>query len=98
MENTKDRGKSITSRNTAKYEEIHESEVRYQAIIESQIDLVSRYRPDTILTFVNDAYCKFFGKKREELIGHSFLFMVAPEFHELVIKETEDLVKNPKTI
>ncbi|MCX9079944.1 MAG: PAS domain S-box protein, partial [Candidatus Methanoperedens sp.] len=36
--------------------ELRQSEVRYRALIESQVDLISRYRPDTILTFVNDAY------------------------------------------
>jgi PAS domain S-box-containing protein len=77
---------------------LRESEARYRALVESQIDLISRYRPDTTLTFVNDAYCQFYGKTREELIGYSFLFMVAPEFHELVLKETENMVKDPRPI
>jgi two-component system cell cycle sensor histidine kinase/response regulator CckA len=77
---------------------LRESEERFRAVIESQIDLISRYLPDTTLTFVNDAYCQFYGKTREELIGHSFLSMVAPEFHELVLKETENLAKNPRSI
>jgi PAS domain S-box-containing protein len=79
-------------------EALRESETRYRALIESQIDLISRYRPDTILTFVNDAYCQFYGKTREELIGHSFLSMVAPEFHELILEETENMVKDPSPI
>ena len=44
----------------------------YQGLVESQIDLVCRYTPDTTLTYVNDAYCQYFGRKREELIGTSF--------------------------
>jgi PAS domain S-box-containing protein len=67
-------------------------------LVESQIDLISRYLPDTTLTFVNDAYCQFYGKMREELIGHSFLNMVAPEFHEQVLKETESFTKDPSPI
>jgi GAF domain-containing protein len=39
-------------------EALRESEARYRALIESQIDLISRYSPDTTITFVNDAYCK----------------------------------------
>jgi two-component system, cell cycle sensor histidine kinase and response regulator CckA len=77
---------------------LRRSESRYRALVESQIDLVSRYRGDTILTFVNDAYCKFFGKSREELIGKTFMFMVAPEFHDLVAKETQELAKNPTAL
>jgi len=79
-------------------EALRKSEARYRALIESQIDMVSRYRPDTILTFVNDAYCRFYGKTREELIGKSYLSMVAPEFHELARKETENFVWDPRPL
>ena len=54
---------------------LYESEQRYREVVESQIDLVCRYRPDVTLTltFVNEAFCKFFRKNREELIGKSLL-------------------------
>ncbi|MBE7552050.1 MAG: PAS domain S-box protein [Anaerolineales bacterium] len=78
--------------------ELRTSEARYRALVESQLDLISRYLPDTTLTFVNDAYCQFYGKTREELIGLSYLTMVAPEFHEQALKETENFVKDPKPI
>jgi len=77
---------------------LRRSEARYRALVESQVDLVSRYRSDTILTYVNDAYCRFFGKTREELIGQSFMFMVAPEFRPMVAKETENLAKDPASL
>ncbi|MBN1221586.1 MAG: PAS domain S-box protein, partial [Anaerolineae bacterium] len=77
---------------------LRESEARYRAVVNSQVDLVSRYLPDTTLTFVNDAYCEFFGKTREELIGHSYLFMIAPEFRELVRQEAENLAKDPRPL
>jgi PAS domain S-box-containing protein len=87
----------ITERKQAE-EALRQSEAHYRAIIESQIDLISRYRPDTTLTFVNDAYCQFYGKTREELIGQSYLSMVAPEFREIARKETESMVKDPRLI
>jgi PAS domain S-box-containing protein len=74
------------------------SEARYRALIESQIDLISRYLPDSTLTFVNDAYCQFYGKTREELIGKSYLSMVAPEFRERTLRNIESLAKNPAPI
>ena len=76
---------------------LRESEARYRALVESQLDLISRYLPDTTLTFANDAYCRFYGRTREELIGHSFLSMVAPEFREGVLKETQESAKAART-
>lgn len=45
----------------------------YHGLVERQIDFVCRYTPDTILTYVNEAYCEFFGYTSDELIGKSFL-------------------------
>ena len=49
------------------------SEERYKAIVEDQSELICRYQPDGTLTFVNGAFCRYFGKSREEMIGQSFL-------------------------
>ncbi len=56
----------------------HFSRAYLQGILDSHIDLVCRYTPDTTLTYVNDAYCQFFGRQRSELLGKSFLIF-APE-------------------
>jgi PAS domain S-box-containing protein len=48
-------------------------EERYREVVERQTDLVCRYLPDTTLTFVNEAYCRFSGRKREDLIGRKFI-------------------------
>ena len=47
-------------------------EASYRAIVEDQLDLICRYRADGKLTFVNGAYARFVGKKRQELIGQKF--------------------------
>ncbi|MBK8027381.1 MAG: PAS domain S-box protein [Chloroflexi bacterium] len=77
---------------------LRKSEARYRTLIETQSDLISRYREDMTLTFVNDAYCQFYGKTREELIGHSLLTMVAPEFHEAVRAEAAYMIANPAPV
>ncbi|MDO9680593.1 MAG: PAS domain S-box protein [Bacteroidales bacterium] len=46
------------------------------SVMETQQELIARYLPDTTLTFVNKAYCKFFGYSENELVGHKFLRFV----------------------
>jgi len=55
---------------------LRENAELYQAIIEDQTELICRCLPDCTLTFVNEAYCQYFGKKRDELIGQCFLPIV----------------------
>ena len=47
-------------------------EASYRGIVEDQFDLLCRYRPGGALTFVNSAFCRFFGRKRPELLGQQF--------------------------
>jgi PAS domain S-box-containing protein len=55
-----------------------ESLARYRAIVEDQTELICRFGPDTTLTFVNEAYCRFFAKRRKDLLGSSFMPLIPP--------------------
>lgn len=61
---------------------LRKSEARYRAIVEDQTELICRHLSDTTLTFVNNACCRYFGKKHQELIGRSFLSLVPEEERE----------------
>jgi PAS domain S-box-containing protein len=50
-------------------------EASYRGIVEDQVDLICRYRPDGKLTFVNGAYARAFGRRRSELVGSLFPFL-----------------------
>ena len=50
-----------------------ESERRYREVVETQTDFISRFKPDGTHVFANDAYCRYFGKRHDEIIGHRFL-------------------------
>ena len=65
-------------------EALRDSEARYRAIVEDQTELICRYLPDGAITFVNEAYCRYFGKRREELLGHSFMPLIPQEDQRLV--------------
>jgi two-component system sensor kinase FixL len=57
-------------------EALRASEERYREVIETQTDLICRFLPDTTLTFVNEAYCRFFKRQREQLIGRKFIELI----------------------
>lgn len=75
---------------------LHASEQRYRDVVETQSELVCRYLPDTTLTFVNDAYCRAFGKTRQELIGAKFIDFIPKESHEDVYRQITTLIENPR--
>jgi two-component system cell cycle sensor histidine kinase/response regulator CckA len=56
---------------------LRDSEARYRAIVEDyQTELICRFKPNGSLTFVNEVYCRYFGKPREELLGMNFLYFI----------------------
>ncbi|MES2438071.1 MAG: PAS domain S-box protein [Verrucomicrobiota bacterium] len=74
------------------------SEERYREVVESQQEMVCRYREDTTLTFVNDAYCRFFLKERKELLGMKFLSLIPAESHAAVDATTRRMIETRKSI
>ncbi len=53
-------------------ERLRASEERYRAVVQSQTEFITRFLSDGTITFVNDAYCHYFGKTCEELLGEKF--------------------------
>jgi PAS domain S-box-containing protein len=71
-------------------------ELDYRDIVQEQTELICRFNPQKKLIFVNDAFCSYFRKKRQDLIGESFLSF----FHTQDRKKFEELLssldlKNP---
>ncbi len=63
---------------------IQQSELRYRAIVEDQTEFIVRFQPDGTLTFVNDAFCRYFGMARENLVGHRYEPVVFAEDRDRV--------------
>ena len=73
-----------------------EQEVRthatlYRSVVDAQSDLICRFLPDTTLTFVNDAYCRFWNMSREELLGHPFIELIPEAARAAVIDRFQRL-------
>ncbi len=62
------------------------SEARYRAIIENQAEFVLRALPDGRITFVNEAYCHYFGKTADELIGQNLTIPIYQPDRSAVLK------------
>jgi len=54
-------------------EALVKSEHLYRAIVEDQTELICRFLPDGTLSFVNEAFCRYFAKDRHEVLGTRYL-------------------------
>jgi len=63
---------------------LQESEARYRAVVDTQTEHIIRSLPDWTITFANDAYCRFHGMKREELIGKNYASFMLDEERDKV--------------
>lgn len=71
--------------------ELQRSEAQHRAIVEDQTELICRFLPNYTLTFVNEAYCRYFGSRRAELLGMSFLELLPDAERETVRKHLSTL-------
>jgi PAS domain S-box-containing protein len=74
------------------------SEDRYRAVVESQTELVCRFHSGGTLTFVNEAYCRAFGKTREELLGRTFFTLIPAEKHGEIRSHLRELERTSSEI
>ena len=51
---------------------LRDSETRYRAVVEDQTEVISRFTADGTLIYVNEVFCRFFGKTSDELVGHKW--------------------------
>jgi PAS domain S-box-containing protein len=85
--------RDVTEQKVAE-EALKDSEERYREVVESQTELVSRCKPDTTLTFANEAYCRFFGQTRANLIGRKLLEFIPEELHAKVIRSMLEAISD----
>ena len=67
---------------------------RFQAIVEDQTELICRLRPGWTISFVNEAFCRYFGRHREELVGKSLINLIPLEARNATLKSFETLTPN----
>jgi len=67
---------TVSGRQRAAPADISYPESRIRAIVEEQAGLICRYEPDSMLTFVNDAYTRRFGRDPATLVGRRIVDLV----------------------
>ncbi|WP_163339413.1 ATP-binding protein [Desulfopila sp. IMCC35008] len=76
-----------------------ESEEVYRSLVESQIDLICRVKPDGKLTYVNKVFCDFFDKPKESLIGTAWKPVPVDDDLNIVEEKLASLsIENPTVI
>jgi len=80
-------------------EALKASEKEYRAVVEMATELICRYKPDTKLTFVNEAYCQYYRSRRSSLIGKSFLPFNSKEEQQIILLKLSKLrPENPEVM
>ena len=79
-------------------EDLRISEERYREVVESQTDLVCRFLHDGTLTFVNEAYCCFFGCPGEKMIGRKFYEFLPENAHAAATAFVEMLIRERRPL
>jgi PAS domain S-box-containing protein len=67
------------------------SEERYRSVVEDQTEFICRFSPDGKLSFVNDAYCRYFNLDREDCIGKPHTVVLPPEDISLMEEQLSQL-------
>ena len=73
------------SKRKAIEEELQISENKYRSVVEHAPLLINNFLPDGTITFVNKAYCDFFGTKYEDVIGSSIQSSISKQDREQVL-------------
>ncbi|MCB4359042.1 PAS domain-containing sensor histidine kinase [Quatrionicoccus australiensis] len=74
------------------------SEARYRAVLMDQTELISRISRDGRFVFVNEVYCRFFGKVESELLGKSWQPVVLAEDLPLIEEKLRQMTPDQPVV
>ncbi|PKM58304.1 MAG: hypothetical protein CVU98_01550 [Firmicutes bacterium HGW-Firmicutes-3] len=75
---------------------LYQKDQYLNSIMETQEEMICRFLPDTTLTFVNKAYCKFLKHTEDQLIGRKFLELIPKTEHREIMSHLGSLnLNNP---
>ncbi|PJI97648.1 PAS domain S-box-containing protein/diguanylate cyclase (GGDEF)-like protein [Acidovorax sp. 69] len=66
---------------------LQQSEQRYLSILEDQTEIICRFDASNRMTFVNDAFCRLFHLRRDDVVGQVWAPIVYPDDLPLVTQK-----------
>jgi len=77
---------------------ILQSKISYKSIVDEQSNLISRFSPDGSLIFVNNAFCEYYGMKRENLIGRNWFSFLGERESKITRRKVKTLSPEKNTL
>lgn len=72
---------------------LQHSEALYRAVVEDHPDMICRWRPDRTLTFVNPAFCTYYGCAPEEALGADLVLFSPPAERTKIVESIEEMLR-----
>lgn len=60
-------------------QQLEKSESQYRSVVEDQTETITRFLPDGTYIFVNEVFCRLFGKSAADVIGHHWHPVAYPD-------------------
>ncbi|HOD42673.1 MAG TPA: PAS domain S-box protein, partial [Candidatus Wallbacteria bacterium] len=87
----RERHRLLVELERASKKELKISKERYRAIVEDQTELICRFDPNGVITFVNGAYCRFFKGVQADFTGKQFKSQAPAASHALIDEKLQSL-------
>lgn len=68
-------------------QELKNSEARYRAIVEDNPEMIVRFKPNAVITFVNQAFCTFLQSTSAQLVGEKLTNIAKGEFLKIIERQ-----------
>ena len=81
----------LEQRVTERTQALHQSEQRYLSILEDQTEMICRFDAGNRMTFVNEAFCRLFHLRRDEVVGQVWAPIVHPDDLSMVTRALQDV-------
>ena len=70
---------------------LRQSAEQYRAVVENQTEFITRWKVDGTRTFVNEAYCRYFGITMEQALSSNFMPLIMEDDRKIVTEKISRL-------